>query len=191
MKLSIGLNDMRRFLLFTASVFISISTAFAGVCSLSGNDENALLSTPFDGFDQAENGWRKFAESGCYHETGILIEKYIEQHKSDLVNWQRIALTWHTGQMYAFNNEYQIAKKMFEDSINLNPQETEISPILWNEYVNATIAFLDKDMPNLKMYRERIANGPMLNGKKANLDVVDHLIKYFNEPYSRAYRSHD
>ena len=182
---------MRSFLLFTAILFISMSTAFAGVCSLSDIEEYTLLSMPFNNFDQTESGWRKYAESGCYHETGILIEKYIEQHKSDLANWQRIALSWHAGQMYAFNNEYQIAKKMFEDSINLNLQETEISPILWNEYVNASIAFLDKDMSKLKLYREKIANGPDLNGKKANLDVVDNLIKYFDEPYSLAYRAKD
>ena len=35
--------------------------------------------------------------------------------------------------------------------------------------------------------RKEIAEGPTFQGEKANLDVVDRLIKYFDEPYSKAY----
>lgn len=88
--------------------------------------------------------------------------------------------------MYAFNNEYEIAKLRFKQSIN--PKEPENMPILWNAYVYATIAFLNNDMHKLKLYRGKIANGPIFNGKKTNLDVVDNLIQYFGQPYLVAYR---
>ncbi|HZW61790.1 MAG TPA: hypothetical protein VFF04_06215 [Candidatus Babeliales bacterium] len=64
---------------------------------------------------------------------------------------------------------------------------TQNTPILWNDYVYATMAFLNNDMPKLKLYRDKIANGPIFNGKKLNLDVVDNLIQHFGQPYSVAY----
>jgi hypothetical protein len=56
--------------------------------------------------------------------------------------------------------EYEIAKTRFKRSIN--PNEPENTFILWNDYVYATIAFLNNDMPKLKLYRDKIANGPIL-----------------------------
>ena len=34
--------------------------------------------------------------------------------------------------------------------------------------------------------REEILGGPTFDGEKANLEVVDRLIKHFDDPYSRA-----
>ncbi|MGT3155993.1 hypothetical protein ACVSNX_11380, partial [Legionella pneumophila] len=86
---------------------------------------------------------------------------------------------------YAFGNQYRIAKNRFIHSIN--PNEPDNIPILWNDYVYATIAFLNNDMAKLKFHRDKIAAGPLLNGIKPNLNVVDNLILYFGKPYSIAY----
>ncbi len=95
-------------------------------------------------------------------------------------------MTWHAGQLYAFNHEYEPAKIRFKQSINFN--EPPNSPILWNDYVYATIAFLNNDLPKLKFHRNIIANGAISNsGNKQNLDVVDKLINNFGQPYSIAY----
>jgi hypothetical protein len=51
------------------------------------------------------------------------------------------------------------------------------------------IAFLNNDMPKLKLHRDKISNGPVFNGKKQNLDVVDNLIQYFGKSYSVAYHT--
>ncbi|MBX3709642.1 MAG: hypothetical protein KIT56_01715 [Gammaproteobacteria bacterium] len=173
--------------LFIASIFLLIPFAFSADCSVSLVEEKKFLSMSYDAFDQTENGWRQYAKLGCYHEMGVLIDKYVVLNKTRLANWQTIGVTWHAGQMYSFNNEYGIAKIRFEQSIN--PNEPENTPILWNDYVYATIAFLNNDMLKLKLHRDRIANGPVFNGKKSNLDVVDNLIRYFRQPYSTAYRS--
>ena len=174
-----------RIILLTILLFILMPSAFSLSCSITPVEEEKLLSMSYDDFDQAENGWRQYAKLGCYHEIGILIDKYLDQKKSTLTAWQAIGVTWHAGQMYAFNNEYEIAKIRFEHSIN--PNEPEDTPILWNDYVYATLAFLSNDMPKLKLYRDKIANGPIFNGKKPNLDIVDNLIQYFGQSYSIAY----
>ena len=174
-----------RSILFAILVFVSSPLAFPANCNISPAEEEKLLSMSYDIFDQSENGWRQYAKNSCYYQTGNLIDTYLEKNKNLLQDWQIIGITWHAGQMYAFNNNYEIAKTRFEHSIN--PNEPENTPIRWNDYVNATIAFLNGDMTKLKFYRDKIANGPTFNGKKQNLDVVDNLIQYFGQPYSVAY----
>lgn len=168
---------------------LSFSPAFSTTCYISSAETEKLLSMSYDEFDQADNGWRQYAKLGCYHEIGILIDKYLELKNSKLADWQITGITWHAGQMYAFNNEYEIAKIRFEHAIN--PHEPNDTPILWNDYVYATVAFLNDDLAKLKLYRNKIANGPTSNGKKTNLDVVDNLIQYFGQPYSVAYHPKD
>jgi hypothetical protein len=119
----------------------------------------------------------------------ILIDQYLERNKETLEEWQMIGLVWHAGQMYAFNNEYELAKIRFLQAIN--PHEPPDTAILWNDYVYATLAFLENDLAKLKLYRDKIAHGPSFNAKKLNLEVVDRLIRHFGQPYSIAYRSKD
>jgi hypothetical protein len=176
-----------KIILFIISLLILMPPAFSANCNVTSVEEGKFLSMDYDTFDQSENGWRKYAKLGCYHEMGVLIDKYLDKNRNTLSDWQVIGITWHAGQMYAFNNEYEIAKFRFHHSIN--PNEPQNTPILWNDYVYATIAFLNNDMTKLKLHRDKIANGSILNGKKPNLDVVDNLIQYFGRPYSVAYHS--
>ena len=116
-----------------------------------------------------------------------MIEDYLAGREG-LEQWQRRNLCFHAGQLYAFGNEYSTAKTWLERSRNVN--ESEGSPIRWNAYVAATIAFLDRDLELLKKKRDKIAAGPELNGKIPNLGVVDSLIANFERPYSEAYSAH-
>jgi len=59
--------------------------------------------------------------------------------------------------------------------------------VKWNAYVNATLAFLNKDKEKLIKYRNQIAQGLEIKAIIPNLDVVDALIANFDEPYSIAY----
>jgi len=173
--------------IFIIALFILASPVYSfNSCNILPIEEEKLLSMSYDHFDQSENGWRTYAKLGCYHEIGVIIDEYLEQHKMTLADWQVISVAWHAGQMYAFNNEYQIAIRRFDHS--LNSHEPKDSPILWNDYVYATIAFLDKDFPKLKLYRDKIARGPIFDGKKINLDIIDNLIRNFWQPYSVAYQ---
>jgi hypothetical protein len=160
-------------------------TTAAAVCQITAEEKVQLISMSYDAFDQAPEGWRRYGNAGCYHETGILIDEYLTANQSQLLDWQQISVIWHAGQMYAFNDEYDLARDRFQRSIN--PNEPADTHILWNDYVYATLAFLNHDKETLIYHRERIANGPIFQGQKPNLDVVDRLILHFGKPYSAAY----
>lgn len=142
-------------------------------------DKSLLLD--FHHFDQtAKDGWRYWCDEGKYHEAAQLIESYLKLHP-ELSEFQNRLLHFHTGQMYACGNEYELAQQHLKDSF---ASETLDSGVEWNDYVRAIIAFLKKDKRSLIQYRKRIAKGPRVAGKVLNLDVVDSLIANFNKPYS-------
>lgn len=167
---------------------LSHTTYPANLC-ITSMDMKKQLSLAYTPFDQSAQGWRQFARSGCYLETGRFIDRYIEIHQTTLADWERINLRWHAGQLYAFANDYRLAIARFRSAIN--PRESGHSPILWNDYVYATIAFLNNDRKQLEKHRDAIAKGPVFQGKKMNLDVVNHLLSYIGQPYSVAYRAQD
>jgi hypothetical protein len=143
------------------------------------------LSLDFKTFDQSPGaGWRQLAENGSFLEAAALIDSYAKKHKN-LNESQTTILYFHAGQMYAFANDYETAIDRFKRSTYA--QESPQLPLRWNAYVQATIAFLNKDLKRLQECREEIAEGPTLQGEKANLDLVDRLIEHFDEPYSKAY----
>lgn len=146
------------------------------------------LGLDFSTFDQSPGaGWRQLAESGSFLEAATLIDSYIKKHKN-FNESQTTILYFHAGQMYAFADDYRTAIDRFKRSAYA--QEPPQLPLRWNAYVQATIAFLSKDLDQLKECRKEIAEGPALQGEKGNLDVVDRLIEHFGEPYSKAYGAH-
>jgi hypothetical protein len=160
---------------------------FLCIVLAAGCDNKSPLDLNYNVFDQRPGmGWRQVAEKGCFLDAARLIDAYIEKH-TELDESQRVNLNFHAGQMCAFADDYQTAIDRLNKSTYA--QEPPELPLRWNAYVRATIAFLNKDMNRLKECREEIAEGPTFQGEKANLDVVDSLIKHFDEPYSKAYGS--
>jgi len=150
-----------------------------------GCDKKSPLDLDYNTFDQRPGrGWRQIAEKGDFLDAAMLIDEYVEKYK-DLGDSQRVNLNFHAGQMFAFANDYRTAIDRLNKSTYA--QEPPELPLRWNAYVQATIAFLNKDMARLKECREKIFAGPTFDGEKANLEVVDRLIMHFDEPYSRAY----
>lgn len=155
-------------------------------CNISNLEKKVLLQHSYHQFDQTPGqGWRAYADKRCYLLSAHLLYEYKQKNRDDLVEWQNRIITWHAGQMYAFNHNYDLAKKRFRGS--LDPSEPENTPVLWNDYVHASIAFLEKNIEKLKKHRENIANGPDHNGEKANLAIIDALIECIDRPYSVAY----
>ena len=145
------------------------------------------LTLDYEAFDQRPSaGWRQLADGGKPLEAARLIDRY-EERGTALKHWQRVNLRFHAGQLYAFAGRKDPAIARFRAS--LTHDEPADSPIRWNAYVRATIAFLDGDLRGLTVRRGEIAEGPKLDGIVPNLDVVDRLIAHFGEPYSVAYRS--
>ena len=89
--------------------------------------------------------------------------------------------------MYAFAGLTNLALERFENSIL--EEEPPQSPVRWNAYVEATLAFLRGDRETLLARREEIAAGPEMDGFIPNLNVVDAFVEHFGESYAVAYRA--
>ncbi len=53
--------------------------------------------------------------------------------------------------------------------------------------VRGTLCFLKKNRKGLLFYKDHIQNGPLFNGKKANLKVLEKFAKYLGHSYEFAY----
>ncbi|MBV6850744.1 hypothetical protein [Xanthomonas euvesicatoria] len=168
-------------------------------------DHAALLALDEDAFDQyMQGGWRTIADRpGCAVAAADLLRDYRQAH----------AITggivlWHEGQMRAEAGQTAQAIALFEKSYK--PAAEDLAG--WKPYVDATIAFLKRDRAGLGAARAQLASVPYPQGKDMpplqdgymvfpaekgrpevklrwppNLDVVDGLIKCYDEPYSVAY----
>ena len=177
---------MRFLLIFALVVPIKISTGCVSKKVIKPTDKD-LLNLTYDKFDQTSGeGWRALGEGlEDYLGAAKLIDQYVVSNANLLDARQIRILNWHAGQMYAFAGDVNLARQRFIESID--PNEPKDNPILWNDYVLATIAFLDKDLGELKKHKKVISEGPVFNGRHANLDVVDGLIKCFDRTYKEAY----
>ena len=145
----------------------------------------ACLDDDYHAFDQTPGrGWRAIAERGWYHEAGELLDRYRAEHPGLDAGQLRI-LHFHAGQMYAHAYAYERARPRFLDS--LMEEEPPDAPLLWNDYVLATLAFLDGDRELLLLQRETLAAGPRIDGLAPNLAVVERLLAHLGEPYAVAY----
>ncbi|AMU96094.1 hypothetical protein AOA14_15920 [Sphingopyxis terrae subsp. terrae NBRC 15098] len=174
-------------------------------------DRNAILQLDPNMFDQDDKaGWRELANrDGCQAAAADAIALYIESHRETLVRqWQLPSFKWHEAQLRAMAGQVSQATRLMRQSIKpeKGPEGFEgwtDYALPWNQYVLATIAFLEGDMDALKEARDRLANSPMPPGFDTldrsqvsvppswplNLDVVDGLIACIGQPYQEAYGS--
>ncbi|KPL49671.1 hypothetical protein XAXN_06060 [Xanthomonas axonopodis] len=168
-------------------------------------DRVAMLALDENAFDQdMQGGWRTVADRpGCAAVAADLLRDYRQGH----------AITggivvWHEGQMRAEAGQTAQAIALFEQSYK--PAAEDLAG--WNPYVDAMIAFLKRDRAGLEAARARLASVPYPKDKDMpplqdgyvvwpatsgrsemkmrwppNLDVVDGLVKCYDEPYSVAY----
>ncbi|WP_077728698.1 hypothetical protein [Methylocaldum sp. 14B] len=178
----IRLSLQRRGLMLLSAATVLFSSAAP---AQEKNESPKEPELSYETFDQRPgSGWRKIADQGKYLEAAKLIDRY-EKEAKVLEEWQRVNLRFHAGQLYAAAEEKDEALARFRAALYEN--EPAESPIRWNAYVRATIAFLERDREKLAELREEIAKGPRLQDAVPNLDVVDRLITCFDEPYSVAY----
>lgn len=188
-----GGPSMKNYRMFLLAVFYSYSVQAQiattdKACCISPEETEHLMNLPFQDFDQNhQGGWRSYQEKiGCYETAVGLLEKYKSRNIEKLNSAQVRILTWHAGQIDGFVGDTATARARFISAFD--PNEPADSPLLWNDYVLASVAFLDHDLEMLQAHRNRIARGPVgPNGKPGNLNVVDNLIKYFDKSYGVAY----
>jgi hypothetical protein len=166
-----------------------------------------MLSLSEDAFDQdlsnGGGGWRKVASiPGCEAAAADLIAAYRAQHESSTT------LLWHEGQLRAFAGQTERAIPLLLES--KHDPATDLAG--WNDYVDATVAFLRRDREALLSARDRLAARPYPSGEgmpplvggmmevptqpgqppmrvrwPPNIDVVDGLVACFERSYKEAY----
>ncbi|WP_290930705.1 hypothetical protein [Hyphomonas sp.] len=160
-------------------------------------DRDAYFSMDYWTFDQAPDGLRSVsAKPGCELAAADLIRDY---HAALRARGEPVShafpqgevqfsedgeiplLYWHEGQIRAMHGQPQEALDLFNKSIK--PEEQSIGG--WNEYVRATIAFVEGNRSALEAERANlVAKVPADN---LNLGVVDGLIVCFGRSYADAY----
>lgn len=164
-------------------LFFVSAHGLAEDCAIEPVEKNRFLEMNFDFFDQSEVGWRSVARRGCPLAARDLIDSYLKS-KNGLLPWQIRTLTWHGGQLSAFQNLIEDAISRLERTYN--PEEPSDASFLWNPYVSATVAFLKKDRPSLLEARHRLSfgNSPY---NHINLRTVDSFIRCFKASYQAVY----
>ena len=155
---------------------------------LSPDATPAALDLSYQQFDQTpHSGWRLLAQDEKrFREAAALIETYLSHARLDPS--EQINLHFHAAQCLAFaGDEKSLPEALGHLKQARYSPEPPGLPLRWNDYVSATEAFLKGDLDALKAARERIANGPKLDGVPANLDVADRLIAGLGRPYREAY----
>lgn len=143
------------------------------------------LSLSYKEFDQTMgSGFRVLGQAGCDRRAADLIEAYI-----DATGAEQSSLRWHIAQLRASHGDNAEAVKYARASLRDNEDLSE-HPLRWNDYVLATIAFLEKDREALSTHRDRVAEGvDEHRGNAMNLRLLDAMIEHFDASYSEAMQS--
>ena len=173
-----------KLLFFLLFIFPEFSLAKLSVCEISETQLESYLSMNFYDFDQGSTGWRALAVKSCYKEAAELQVKFRENNFTNMLDWEKRTSSWHIGQMYAFANLSSNAIKYFE--LSIKDQDQDKSGFKWNDYVNASIAFLNKDRDSLLNFRERLYSGDSPYNRM-NLRIVDSFLRCPDSFYKEAY----
>lgn len=169
-----------------ASVFV-VFLVFVSQCANAKGTNNEVCASIYDEmgqkivdmtlkqFDQTPNsGWRILEAKECYKEAAALIGHFRTMKKLNLSQ-----LYFHAGQMLALAGDSDAAVREMASSVV--PPESLRNNFLWNDYVYAVIAFLNRDEKELLARRDRLEMYPEPNA--ANIQLVDKLIKNFGASY--------
>lgn len=143
------------------------------------------MTLTYEKFDQTmDSGFRVLAGKGCAKEAADLIEQYIGHNSAE-----QSSLRWHVAQLRAShgNNEEAIR---FAKTTLIENEDFSVRPLRWNDYVLATIAFLEQNEENLAFHRERVADGvDEHQGNAMNLRILDAFVQNFGADYATALRT--
>lgn len=172
---------------------VASTPALADDCRF--DDRAELLAMSPEAFNHGPGqGWDALAErAGCQLEIAGLFAAYRQQPKAA----GHAELAWHEATMRADAGQRDPAIALMR--LTYKPHGAD--PEGWNHYVDATIAFLDDDLPALKRARARLAKLPMPAGSAREqgddrrsawpprLQIVDSLIRCMYQPYALASQS--
>jgi hypothetical protein len=168
-------------------ILIALSTSFSALAdqrctALYRKHIRTDLSLSYEAFDQKEgNGFRVLAASGCNKEAADLIEDYIR-----ITGAKESSLRWHISQLRASAGNAPEAIR-YAKSVLKEREDFSKSQLRWNDYVLATIAFLERDRTALVFHRDKVADGRYAHhGNEINLKLLNGLVKHFDKDYAYA-----
>lgn len=170
----------RHFLRLTVCLVIcshTVSLSFSAVAqSISKAKRDSLMAMSLHDFDQTEKGWRQYKNNVPLMIDLLTNYMAINETKDEI-------LTWHLGQLYATNNEYEKAiQEMIKTLRPIDGTQDELNRS-WNFYVMGTIAFLKNDKVSLTLYGDSLKNNPVT----MNSEVLQRLLTGFGKLYKNAY----
>lgn len=170
-------------LLLPVVLVLASASARAVDCAAEYNKHLATdLSLPYAEFDQTPGkGMRPLADAGCAKEAADLIVAYIDQNKDT-----RKSLTWHVAQQRALQDARAEAVRYARLSLAAT-EDFDKEALRWNDYVLATIAFLEKDRSAFDRHVAQVAKAKDLYfGNAMNLRLLETLSRNFEKNYKDA-----
>ncbi len=144
--------------------------------TISKAKRDSLMAMSLYDFDQTQKGWRQYKENIPLMIDLLTNYMAINKTKDEI-------LTWHLGQLYATNNEYEKAiHEMIKTLRPLDGTQDELNRS-WNYYVHGTIAFLKGEQDKLDLYIDSLVKSPV----SMNSDVLLRLRSNIDKPYKKAY----
>lgn len=144
-------------------------------------EESSRLGSMLDldpwSFDQTQAGWRTLPANQQISILKTYIQKYVRGNSftPDTPEGKReidaVVLVWHLGQVLAFADNYPEAVKYM--SMSKMSDDTE-----WNDYVDATIAFLKQDKRTFDLLSAK---------SNYNSDTIMRLKQGWGKPYKDVY----
>ena len=161
------------------SLGVALLVAAAAACTIPSSEEAAQTALPYGEFDGRDGpfGWRALAAAGCVDSAVSLLARYAEANRSRLASAQRREIAFHIGQALAMAGREQEAIAALEQALDAE------APAEWATYVQATLAFLRRDLPALQAARGSYA---ALAPGSMRLRIIDGLVACPDEPYMKA-----
>ena len=171
-------------LVATLVVSMSFAARAADCPALLKQHLDTDLALAYDTFDQDDHqGWRPLGDAGCESEAATLIGAYAAKQAHP-----HPVLAWHRAQMLAKAGRTAEAIAAARGTLRPARSDSDDDGFDWNDYANATIAFLQGDKAALQESRERLAAAVRKSEfNLPNLRSADRLLRCFGQPYRRAY----
>jgi len=139
----------------------------------------------------SSKGWKKYIDKKEYSKALTMLGCYALYEGGKLNYADRTLLLWNIAEVLAVLGENEKAIGVLRDIKIPENLNSEVEFMDFNAFIEATIAFLEKDKSNLQNARKKIASGPKLpTGEVANLDIVENYIKDFDHSYKYFFEKH-
>lgn len=177
------------YLIIVSAFWLMVTTSAPAADEYANDCEQAYqahlrsdLSLSYEAFDQTPGqGFRKLAQAGCEKQAADLIEAYIRANRPE-----QSSLRWHIAQLRASHGDYESAIEYANQTLR-KKEDFDQNPLRWNDYVLATVGFLERNKDKLEYHRDRVAAASDQHpGNAINVKLLDSLIQYFDYNYKYA-----